>query len=71
VTIKPSDHRRSIKRFKAQIKALKHLVKHSWIHSGYPDCGLMQMGNKEKRLYLRTIGRPKNEWPEWLLEKDV
>lgn len=65
-----SRERRMSKRYKAQIKALKKLVRHAWVHSGYQDCGLMQMADEQKRLYLRTIGRPKSEWPEWLVKEE-
>lgn len=64
-----SRERRMSKRYKARIKALKSLVRHCWVHNGSIDCGLLQMTNEQKVLYLRTIGRPRREWPEWLLER--
>jgi len=49
------------KKLKKRVKALKGLVKHCWIHSGYPDCGYAQMTSKQKKLYDKIADR--NEPP--------
>lgn len=36
---------------RGQVKKLRSLVGHCWIHSGYPDCGYLQMTTEEKALY--------------------
>lgn len=36
---------------------LKDLVRHCWVHSGYQDCGYMQMTTEQKALYDKIIGR--------------
>lgn len=38
-------------------KRLKQLLKHAWVHSGYPDCGYRQMTTEQKKLYCKVIGR--------------
>lgn len=37
--------------------ALRELVRHCQVHSGYPDCGYVQMDTPMKRLYNKTLGR--------------
>ena len=36
---------------------MRLLVQHSYIHSGYEDCGYIQMSTEEKVLYNRALGR--------------
>lgn len=43
------------------IEELAHLVRHCWVHSGYPDCGYGQMTTEQKALYRRVIGREEDE----------
>jgi len=40
---------------KRKIKALKTLIQHAWIHSGYPNCGYAQMTTEQKKLYCKVI----------------
>lgn len=49
--------KRKIKRLKSQVKSLKDLVRHCWIHSGYTDCGSNQMTTEQRHLYEQVIGR--------------
>lgn len=32
-------------------EALRDLIVHCWIHSGYPNCGYSQMTAEQKQLY--------------------
>lgn len=43
----------------AENAALRNLIEHCWVHSGYRDCGYIQMTTEEKALYDRVIGRDK------------
>lgn len=44
-------------RFNAHpLTALRNLVRHCWLHSGYPECGYSQMTTEQKRLYCHTVG---------------
>jgi hypothetical protein len=38
-------------------EAIKELVRHCWVHSGYRDCGFEQMTTEQKQLY-RAITHP-------------
>lgn len=42
------------------LKALKQLVRHCCIHSGYTSCGYLQMTTEQKALYdwINGRGRP-------------
>lgn len=40
-----------------ELRALRSLIEHCWIHSGYQDCGSAQMTTEERELYEATIGR--------------
>jgi hypothetical protein len=42
---------------KQKIKALKELIRHCWVHSGYRDCGWSQMTAEQRVLYEKVIGR--------------
>lgn len=46
-----------------EIKALKDLIRHMWVHSGYKDCGRRQMDSDERELYDSLQA-------EWSLEDD-
>ena len=46
-----------------EIQALKDLVKHIWVHSGYEDCGRNKMCSDERKLYDALQS-------EWSLERD-
>ena len=35
----------------AQVDALVELVRHTWIHSGYRNCGYAQMTTKQQQLF--------------------
>jgi hypothetical protein len=38
-------------RLEEQVKRLRELVRHCWVHSGYENCGYKQMGSDERQLY--------------------
>lgn len=40
-----------------EVDRLRALIRHCWVHSGYPDCGYAQMASDQRDLYLRVIGR--------------
>ncbi len=44
---------------------LEELVRHAWVHSAYPDCGLMQMTTPQKILYHQVI---RSDLPDWLIK---
>lgn len=41
---------------RAQNEALRELVSHAWVHSGYPCSGYKQMTTEQKKLYCEVIG---------------
>ena len=41
-----------------QGEALRELVKHCWVHSGYENCGYRQMDSEQRKLYDRIISEP-------------
>ena len=41
----------------AELKALRELIEHCWIHDGYPDCGFLEMTSGQKILYLKLTHR--------------
>lgn len=49
---------------KQQIKVLKKLINHCWIHSGYFDCDYNQMTTEQKTLYRKVIKRSKRDQEE-------
>jgi hypothetical protein len=55
------EHNERSRRLQREVKALKDLVQHCWVHSGYKDCGFNQMTTEQKRLYCATIGRKEGE----------
>jgi hypothetical protein len=42
---------------KDEVRRLRKLIRHAWVHSGYTDCGYYQMTTEEKADYRRVIGR--------------
>jgi len=36
-------------------EGLRNLIGHCWVHSGYPNCGYMEMTTEEKALYDAVI----------------
>ena len=42
---------------KARVGQLEYLVCHCWIHSGYPDCGYLEMERPLRALYCEVIQR--------------
>jgi hypothetical protein len=38
-----------------EVRQLKDLIVHCWMHSGYKDCGYAQMTTEQKELYDATI----------------
>lgn len=46
---------------------LRDLIRHAWIHAGYPDCGYKQMTTEQKKLYCRIVGRNFQERQEHLV----
>ena len=46
----------NLRRHHDEVEALKDLVRHCWVHSGYADCGYWQMTTEQKQLYCRIIG---------------
>ncbi len=46
---------------RVEVEALRELVRHCWVHSGYPDCGRREMTTAQKALYDEIVGRK----PEW------
>lgn len=38
-----------------RIAKLEELLRHCWLHSGYPDCGYLQMDTDKKRLYNSIV----------------
>lgn len=49
-----------VARQRKEAKALKALVQHCWVHSGYPDCGFTHMTIEQKLLYCSLIGSKYN-----------
>lgn len=45
-------------------KELKRLIRHCWVHSGYPDCGYSQMDTRMKKVYCKVIGASYDERQE-------
>jgi hypothetical protein len=43
------------------VESLRDLVRHCWVHSGYPDCGYTHMTTEQRALYCQVIGRAKRE----------
>ena len=39
-----------------EIEKLRKLVSHCWVHSGYPQCGYLQMTTEQKQLYCAVVG---------------
>lgn len=46
------------------VEALRGLIQHCWVHSGYLDCGYLHMTTEEKALYNKVIGRRVEEEKE-------
>jgi hypothetical protein len=44
-----------------KLEDLRDLIRHCWVHSGYQDCGYLQMTTQQKNLYNKTIGRKASE----------
>lgn len=39
-----------------EIEKLRQLISHCWVHSGYPQCGYLQMTTEQKQMYCEIIG---------------
>jgi hypothetical protein len=46
-------------------RALRDLVTHVWLHSGYPRCGYKHMSTPEKRLFDSIVGPPDGEMADY------
>lgn len=46
------------RKLKRKIAALKYLVKHCWLHSGYENCGFRLMSSDQKRIYKKIVDKP-------------
>jgi hypothetical protein len=44
-----------------KLKDLRDLIRHCWVHSGYQDCGYLQMTTQQKNLYNKVIERSASE----------
>ena len=44
-----------------EVRRLRHLVKHCWIHSGYQNCGYNQMTSEQKNLYDGIVSIPSDD----------
>jgi hypothetical protein len=60
----------SKKKLRKQVKALKRLIKHAWVHSGYPSCGYGQMATGQKKLYCKVIGCDYEEFNEQFFDSN-
>jgi hypothetical protein len=47
---------------KPKRKELKALIRHAWIHSGYPSCGYGQMTTEQKKLFCKVVGHDFEEY---------
>jgi uncharacterized protein YdcH (DUF465 family) len=47
-----------IARLRQQLAEAEKLVRHCWVHTGYPDCGSQQMTTEQRDRYLRIIHKP-------------
>lgn len=45
-----------LQKARAEVAALRELVRHCWVHSAYRDCGFDQMTTEQKELYRTIIG---------------
>lgn len=45
----------------AEAERLKGLIRHAWIHSGYPNCGYLEMTTEQKATYDAVIKEPTHE----------
>lgn len=43
-----------------EIEALRELIVHCWIHSGYRDCGFDQMTTEQKQFYRAVVAQDTN-----------
>lgn len=57
------------KKLRRQIKKLKNLIVHCWVHSGHIDCGFRSMDEQQRKLYNKVIKRTEDVWPELSGEK--
>ena len=44
-----------------EVERLKDLIRHAWVHSGYPNCGFKQMTTEQKSLYMALTGQSEGE----------
>jgi hypothetical protein len=51
------DWERLVGSMSVDIVELRDLIVHSWLHSGYHDCGYVYMTTAQKKLYDTILGR--------------
>jgi hypothetical protein len=47
---------KSIQTLKSEAMLLEDMVRHAWVHSGYPSCGYKQMTTDQKKAFCQIIG---------------
>jgi len=43
------------KKLRKRVRKLEQLIKHAWVHDGYPCLGFKQMTTPQKKLYCEVI----------------